>query len=252
LGVIDLSALPPIDPYVETYFWLSEAWKSDVPGEWVRRDTIERWLTVQMMEALDAFGSDIARPYPALASNIFDRLLEKGLIRTEKNPVAGSYYNITLELLKQFGKNYLLSSEIARQSEIIGHSLFSDVFEAYIHNEVPEDQIQAIDGVPVPASDRIVSLNHNQIDDVTEPLSDLIQQVEQTNGDPDHPGFRERVLGQLRAGRELLRAGSFRVYFLYTLLLTALAELIARHKGTAIAATAETLLQLLIQNVINS
>jgi hypothetical protein len=178
-------------------------------------------------------------------------VLEKGLIGTEKNPVSGTYYHIDIESLKSFRSSFLQDNELHRQSSILGPQLFRDIFGAYSENGLPEDSIQAVAGVPIPASDRVVSLNHNQIDELSEPLSELIEQVEQSNGDPDHPGFRERILGQLKAGRELLRAGVFRAYFLYSILLTTLAELVSRHKGTALSAAAEALIGLLLQNVFS-
>jgi|GEM_PF-4189878 len=103
----------------------------------------------------------------------------------------------------------------------------------------------------IPASDRIVSLNDNQIKGLEQPLAEVIEAVEKTNGDPDVPGFRERVLGQLRAGRELIRAGTIKSYLLYTVLLSALTEVAARNKGTAIEATINTLIELLINHVFS-
>jgi hypothetical protein len=204
-----VNSLPPIDPYVETYFWLSSAWKEGIPSEWVRRGEVERWLTEQIMASLEPFGSEVSRPYPTLASNIFDRLVEQGLLAIEKNPVSGTYYHIDADNLKNFKGRYLNESDLNRQNSIIGPKLFHDIFHAYGDNELPQDSIQWVPGASIPASDRVVTLNHNQIDELSEPLLELIVQVEKTNGDPDHPGFRERIIGQLKQDESCCDLGCF-------------------------------------------
>ncbi|MBB3860442.1 hypothetical protein GGQ88_001708 [Novosphingobium hassiacum] len=135
----------------------------------------------------------------------------------------------------------------------IGRNFATDIIEHL--RRVPESEWGHLRSdqasTAIPASDRIVSLSHNQVAELENPLSEVIDAVEKTNGDPDSPGFRERVLGQLRAGRELIRAGTIKSYLLYTVLLSALAEVAARNKGTAIEATINTLVELLINHVFS-
>ncbi len=104
----------------------------------------------------------------------------------------------------------------------------------------------------VPASDRIVRLDHNQIQAAVQPVTELIDALEQDNGDPEEPGLRERLLGQIRAGRELIRAGEFRAYLLYEVLVRALGELIKRYKNPTIAALANALLGAVVSQMIQS
>lgn len=104
----------------------------------------------------------------------------------------------------------------------------------------------------IPASDRIVSLSHNQVEVAVRPVNELIDALEQDNGDPEQPGLRERLLGQIKAGRELIRAGEFRVYLLYEVLVRALSELIDRYKNPTIKALANALLGAVVSQMMQS
>ncbi|KTF69216.1 hypothetical protein ACNFJ7_03620 [Sphingomonas sp. HT-1] len=106
--------------------------------------------------------------------------------------------------------------------------------------------------VEIPASDRIVSLSHNQVEEAVRPVNELIDALEQDNGDPEQPGLRERLLGQIKAGRELIRAGEFRVYLLYEVLVRALSELIDRYKNPTIKALANALLGAVVSQMMQS
>lgn len=109
----------------------------------------------------------------------------------------------------------------------------------------------AVDELRVPASDRIVQLGHNQIQEVDNATSKVIQAVSDTNGDPEDPSFRQRILGQLKAGRELLRAGEFKVYVLEITLVSALRELICRYGDGVIAGLATNLLQYILTHKLS-
>ena len=102
----------------------------------------------------------------------------------------------------------------------------------------------------IPASDRIVRLNDNQIAEVEPQVSELVRQLENDNGDPNQPGLRERLLGQIKASRELIRAGEFRAYLLFELLVRALNELVEKYGNPAIAALANALLGAVVSKLL--
>lgn len=105
------------------------------------------------------------------------------------------------------------------------------------------------DGAAIPAADRIVTLSHNQMSSLDLSTGELVALVEQENsvdGDAEH---RNLLVGQLKAGRELIRAQTFRAYLLYQTLLTTLGVLIDRYGTTAIGVAATKLLELLIEQV---
>lgn len=116
-------------------------------------------------------------------------------------------------------------------------------------------QLAAVDDdrqILVPAADRIVSLSHNQLSESDKLVSELTIELEKDNGDPDQPGLRERLIGEIKAGRELIRAGEFRAYLLYETLFRALSELIKRYKNPTIVALAEALLGAIVSQIFQS
>jgi hypothetical protein len=98
----------------------------------------------------------------------------------------------------------------------------------------------------IPASDRIVRLDHNQISAVEDPIDQIIKLIEPENAIGDEVGFRELILGKLRAGKELIRAGIFSLQSLQLTLVVGLNMLVEKHKDTAIAVSAAKLLDLLL------
>ncbi|MGC4251317.1 MAG: hypothetical protein QM605_07585 [Sphingobium sp.] len=104
----------------------------------------------------------------------------------------------------------------------------------------------------IPASDRIVSLTHNQVNSLEEPIREIVDLLGKENAIPDDPGGRERLLGQIKAGRELLRSGTFRGYLFYVTIIGALNELIRRYQGHVIAMVAASLVDLLVKTVLQA
>ena len=137
---------------------------------------------------------------------------------------------------------------IAALAREIGPTFFNDVFGA-LTGHLSDETTQAI-SAQVPDKDIIVNLNDDQIRNFDVTLDELVDSIEKNNGIPDEPGLKERLLGQVKAGRELIRAGSFRAYLLHVTLISALSELIERYKETAIAMIAASLVDLLVKNAL--
>lgn len=100
-----------------------------------------------------------------------------------------------------------------------------------------------------PASDRIVSFSDNQVVEVEAKASELIEAVASQNQLDEEPGLREVILGQLKAGRELIRAGSFRLYVLQITLIESLHFLAKRYEREAIGALAASLITALAKHI---
>lgn len=98
----------------------------------------------------------------------------------------------------------------------------------------------------IPAADRIVTLADNQFKEIDEPTEQLLEQLDHDNGIPDHPGLKERLTGQIRAGRELLKAGEFQLGIFQATMLAGLAELKDRYGDHAIGAAASALLSVIL------
>ena len=141
-------------------------------------------------------------------------------------------------------EHYTLTDEgIARSENISSLQNLKARFALMERNDIGSS-------ISVPAADRVVKLNHNQVEQVERPIGEIVSALEKDNGDPDQPGFRERILGEIKAGRELIRAGEFRAFLLYETLVRALGELIKRYKNPAIVALAEALLGAVVSQMM--
>lgn len=100
-----------------------------------------------------------------------------------------------------------------------------------------------------PAADRFVRFSDNEIHEFEEKTTEIIESIEKLNSIGDKPGLREIILGQLRAGRELLRSGCFKVYLLEVTLIDALRNLAHKYKDDAIGALAAALVTALLKHL---
>ncbi len=125
-----------------------------------------------------------------------------------------------------------------------------EFWRAYQSNENEDlDGLYLDSQYNAPASDRIVNFNDNQISDLDEQTTRVIEAVSTQNQIDDEPGLREVILGQLKAGRELIRAGSFRIFFLEATLIQSLTFLVKRYEKEAIGALAAALLGALLKHI---
>lgn len=125
----------------------------------------------------------------------------------------------------------------------------NDAFWSDLGDE-PIPKVGDLDGsnatTDIPAADRIVTLTHNQFNEIDEPTGELLEALERDNGVPDNPGLKERLIGQISAGRELLRAGEFQLAIFQATMLDGLRELQARYGDHVIGAAASALLTLIL------
>ena len=110
--------------------------------------------------------------------------------------------------------------------------------------ELEAQEVRPADGVP--AADRMVSLSHNQFKEIDEPTGLFLDDLDRDNGIPDHPGLKDRLAGQIRAGRELLRAGEFQLDIFRATMLVGLGELKERYGDHAIGVSASALMTLIL------
>ena len=150
-------------------------------------------------------------------------------------------------------RNEALSHPILMAYARRGIAYAEDAIEHLLQaNSVRWDELRSEGNAPanaVPASDRIVTLDHNQQTVLETASTELIDAVERENSLDGDSGLRQRVLGQIKAGRELIRAQTLSAYLLYQTLVAALGGLIERYKGHAIGIAAAKLLELLIEHI---
>jgi hypothetical protein len=236
-----------IDDYIEVLFYMDLP-NAGIPQRFVRRDELVPIIRSALDRVLADYPERARSSTHILAETFFDRLLAAGAFSIRADRFAGTYYHYAPTGADAIRTKFLKSSEIYSQYMAIGDRFFPDVFAGYLSIAEVEDS-PVVEDVPVPASDRIVTLAHNQVTEIERPLDEVISALEEDNGIPEHPGLKERLLGQIRAGRELVRVGTFRAYLVYVTLLSGLAALVDRYKGHAIGALAETLIGLLIKHI---
>jgi len=149
-------------------------------------------------------------------------------------------------------------SKVVDDSYKIGHQWLASVlsspdFRRDLENEFSENfrdipPEMAGDNDPyIPASDRIVTLNHNQRDEVEDPLDQVLSLLESENSIDGEEGLRELTLGRLRAGKELVKAGIFTIKSLQLTLVVGLRMLVESYGDHMIGAVAGKLLDLLLK-----
>jgi hypothetical protein len=102
------------------------------------------------------------------------------------------------------------------------------------------------------ASDRIVTIDHNQREELESSTTALIDELEKENAVDGDPNARTWMLGQLRAARELFRAQVLNAWIAQALLMDILRTLKQKYEGHVIGATAATLMELMIKHGLGS
>ena len=145
-----------------------------------------------------------------------------------------------------------LGGDVLGQSVSLTSSGFKEAERLIELGVSPHVSISDYNSIPIPAADRVVALSHNQIGEVERPLTEVIAALESDNGNPDSPGLRERLIGQLKAGRELVQAGEFQAYLVYATLVRGLGELISKYGNPVLAALANAVLSVIVTQVFQA
>lgn len=132
-------------------------------------------------------------------------------------------------------------------------AFWSDLAEQLNQGALPSQpsSLAPVDSL-VPASDRIVKLSHNQQAELESSSTELIGELGKENSVDGDADLKDRLLGQIRAARELIRAQSVRAYLLYEMVFSVLVSLVERYKGQAIGHAAKKLLDLFIESVFKN
>lgn len=101
----------------------------------------------------------------------------------------------------------------------------------------------------VPAADRVVTLQDNQKAELEDASTALIDAVEKENAIDGDTSLRQQILGQIKAGRELIRAQVLSVHLIYSTLMMALDALVKKYQNQALGYAAKKLLDLLIEHI---
>jgi hypothetical protein len=203
-------------------------------------------------------------------AQVLDALTEMGVASKSYSPLTNGFFELSRDnAVTLFGAPGWTKAENQKPARnpsfdaeypVIDAYLKSDPsWSGYVMAELQRDPALLEDGGiefagigGVPASDRVVTLSDNQQSELEEASSKLIEEVEKSNGIDGDPTFRQVVLGQLKAGRELIRAQIFSAEMMRLIMMDALKSLIKKYEGHVIGAAAATLMDLLIKRVVGA
>ena len=188
---------------------------------------------------------------PEELKRLLQRLISMELLDIVRDVAAGDFYRISRDrVVATFQQEAAIPDSLVSKYEILGSQLVERASENLRSGqEAPEKPLLESPGLVAPASDRIVTLQHNQQGEIDGQFNEVIDAVEQLNGIEGEGNVRQQVLGELRAGRELIRAQTFRAYLLYNTVISSLGSLIEKYKDHAIGAAATRLVELLIEHI---
>jgi hypothetical protein len=196
------------------------------------------------------------------AAQVLNGLAKDGLAKKKYSPLTNGFFSLNVAKIRSdFNGQFVKESmdhgtidpddtDLARAFPVINAYLTSG--KDWINFVVVELQTGnhfSVEGASVPASDRIVTLNHNQVSELEFATGELLETVEAENSIEDDTSLRLRFLGQIKAGRELIRAQTLNAYLLYQTLMSMLAQLIQKYQGHAIGETAKQLWGLLLKHI---
>jgi len=233
-----------IDPYIRTLFFQKHG-KLPVSSSPLRRPELVPQFTEQVDSLLNEYGFANITDVDLFVDHLVNELIDVEVIRQED---AGEYLTFDNLRYTNYRNNVLVNDDIYKVSQRIGPRFFADVFNGFANSLSERSSDFPLLGL-APASSRIVTFSDNQIANLDEETSRVIDAVTAQNQIGDVAGLRELLLGQLKAGRELIRAGSFRLYFFQLTVLQSLRFLSERYEKEVIGGLAAALITALVKQI---
>lgn len=204
------------------------------------------------------YGLRVEDHYQEISDIIISYLIQNKAIRKFGDEYAGYWYklidqkknDLTREMLNQNSASISLKSlpESALRNALNKIAIEDGLVSLDIQPDAPNEETEADktqDELNIPSSNRIVRINHNQIENLDNLSSDIITKIESLNiisDDDDSRDIRSYILGAMKAGRELIRAGEFKVYAINITIIETLKILVKRYENEIIGALAAKLI----------
>lgn len=236
-----------IDPYIRILFIQAVAAPA-LPESFVRRDELATAVASEVSALLKSYNAEGVADVFRFAEKFVDDLIKSKVVITEEHKFAGTYYKFGRNRYQSFRVKAITGDEIALAAERVGSRFFSDVFNGFLLDIGEREPVMPALGL-APGSNRVVTFSDNQRQELQNGADCVIEAVEAQNQLAQTPGLRELVLGQLRAGREMIRTGCVRVYLIELTLLETLKFLAKRYERETIGALASTLMVALARHL---
>lgn len=158
-----------------------------------------------------------------ISAQLFDELLSHGAFEVENDEIVGTYYKYAPHMYPSFRKNFINNSRIVQMHQRIGERYFREIFERFAELEEEEEAegpqvsakstetVQATDAIEaelIPASDRMVPLNHNapEYEEIRAGINDAIQQVAELKTNRLSPDEQASAVATLKSAASLWEA----------------------------------------------
>ena len=235
----------------------------NLAGEkWIPEAVMKMHFEDAVRNALFDQGYDAGDNYLDVANEHYEKMFTLNVIETEGDEYTGTFARFEVnnkdsyvlvarrenDVESRIGKlgKPALAVALAALAEKAGWK------QAEYEMALESDDLSAEDDggtIEIPASDRFVTLGHNQQAEIEQSSNDVIAALEQENSVDGDPSARAWMLGQLKAGRELVRAQVVNVWLLEQTVLRVLGTLIEKFKDHAIGAAAKGLVDLLMKYI---
>jgi len=208
------------------------------------------FLEEDYVNMFDAFFPMNIRP--GILAEVLHDLVSKGVFEEIRDDRAGSFFRLSRdELLNRYNDETSDPSSLTSKYKLIGQQFLASALQLSVQTDEGGDELET-KSFDIPAAGRLVEISHNQSSAIDNPTLEIINALEADNGLPEEPGFRERILGQIKAGRELIRAGIFDAQLFYLSMIVGLKMLIEKYKEHAIGAAASKLIDIIYENIGSS
>jgi hypothetical protein len=231
--------------------------------QWILDHEFRPLFNSAIDEALKTYGYSTRKNYSSLLDVHVSKLVDAGIIKSEGDDFTGAYSRCDVTGKDNYLKSAIGRHPVSARVDALGESALRRALEVAAEREGWSRNGDAISGdredhlliaedsatLAAPASDRIVTFSDNQSEELDAQTTEMIRAVEAQNQLDDSPGLRELLLGQLKAGREFIRAGSFKLYFIQITLIDTLRFLAQRYEKEAIGGLAAALITALIKHI---
>jgi hypothetical protein len=229
-------------------------------ADWIPVEHVQEIFRSEMRAAFKVYGYDVGSLFDENAVEYVSWMQDQRALAVEGDDFTGFYCKLNVAKKSQIIGDFLANQEQSKRIAKLGESALGRALSALAQQggwQSSSDSTDfddfSIDSHLAPASSRIVRFNDNQIYELDEKATHVIDAVSAQNYIGATQGLRELILGQLKAGRELIRSGSVRLYLLELALIDTLKVLARRYEKETIGALASTLLAALAQHIgINS
>ena len=226
-------------------------------NQWIDEEEFNDLVARIPFEAFAAYGIRAVGKYSDISQSVIDELIKLGGFTKRGDQYAGYWYHLNIKHKDLNAQRMLEDNDVRKRLNGLPDAALTRALDEiaredglkplYIEEEEVAELSDAVSAEIVPAADRVVTLKHNQQSQIEEPLNEILTLVEAENSIDGEDGLRELVLGRLRAGRELVRAGIFSVRSLQLTLIVGLQMLVEKYREMAIGIVAAKLLDLLIE-----